>query len=299
MNEVGYVVSPEERRRLLEANKAAAQFFRRELLRSRGTWPESYLAARGLRHVLTVESDWKVGYAPDTWSSLTDHLRAQGFDNGTLVRAGLVEWTAQGDAVDRHRDRLMIVARDYRLSPVGFIGIAPDGRAQAATPANTVHRPTNVLIGIEEQRDLLRQGAVPVIVEHPMDAVAVTWLSREMGGQWAGIPTCGEPLSTAQARILRRHTPGDKVIVALSGDLPARRQAAGYVADLAMFFDRVRAIDVPAGAAVETMQDDGARQLHDLLANARPLMTYKISGRRYGGLLQPDPDPPGSVPELG
>ncbi|TDC30986.1 hypothetical protein E1261_12065, partial [Kribbella albertanoniae] len=181
VDEVGYALSLDERRRLLEANRAAAQFFRRELLRTRSTWPASYLDARGLPHVLTVESDWKVGYAPDTCSNLTDHLRAQGFDCGTLVKAGLVEWSDQGDAVDRHRDRLMLVARDHRLSPVGFVGIDETGRAQAATPATAIHRPTNVLVGIEEQLDLLGRGAVPVVVEHPVDAIAVTKLSREMG----------------------------------------------------------------------------------------------------------------------
>ncbi|TDC16399.1 hypothetical protein E1261_39005 [Kribbella albertanoniae] len=98
---------------------------------------------------------------------------------------------------------------------------------------------------------------------------------------------------------MRRFTPSDKVIVALSGDMPARQQAAGYVLDLAFFFDRVRAIDVPAGAAVESMRDDGAGELHDLLASARPLMTYKVSGSGYWSSEQHDPDPPSSAPGLG
>lgn len=297
MSDVGFALSMEERRRLLEANRAAAQFFRRELLRSRG-WARPYLEARGLAHVLTVESDWKVGYAPEAWSNLTEHLRREGFDYATLVRAGLVEWTDQGDAVDRLRDRLVLVARDHRLSPVGFIAIDRDGQVRSASPVNAIHRPSNVVVGIEEQLGLLHAGAVPVIVDHPLDAVAVTRLSREMDGQWAGIPVCGGGLSTAQARILRRFSTGDKVIVALSGDMPARQQAAGYVLDLAFFFDRVRAIDVPAGAAVEAMQEDGARQLHDLLAKARPLMTYKVSGSGYWASHQADPDPPHSAPGL-
>lgn len=140
VNEVGYALSMEERRRLLEANRAAAQFFRRELLRT-GGWAGPYLKTRGLAHVLTVESDWKIGYAPEAWSNLTEHLRREGFDYATLVRAGLVEWTDLGDAVDRLRDRLVLVARDHRLSPVGFISSGRDVQVQSASPVNAIHLP--------------------------------------------------------------------------------------------------------------------------------------------------------------
>jgi hypothetical protein len=69
----------EERRRLLEANAAAARFYRRELLRATDSWPVQYLKWWGAEGVLSRESAWKVGYAPSTWTSLVDHLRGHGF----------------------------------------------------------------------------------------------------------------------------------------------------------------------------------------------------------------------------
>ena len=68
MNSQGFGLSMEERRRLLEANAAAAQFFRRELLRATDGWPLEYLKAHGAESVLSTESPWKVGYAPRTWT---------------------------------------------------------------------------------------------------------------------------------------------------------------------------------------------------------------------------------------
>src|SRR4051794_20994737 len=83
-------LSMDERRRMLEANAAAAQYFRRELLRATGGWPLEYLKAHGAESVLSPDSPWKVGYAPRTWSNLVDHLREQGFAYGTLARTGLM-----------------------------------------------------------------------------------------------------------------------------------------------------------------------------------------------------------------
>ncbi|WP_158294081.1 hypothetical protein [Kribbella sp. VKM Ac-2568] len=80
--------------------------------------------------MLSPQSTWKVGYAPETWTALVDHLRSEGFAYSTMVRAGLMTWTEDGDPVDRYRDQLILIARNDRLSPVGFIGIRPDGKAQ-------------------------------------------------------------------------------------------------------------------------------------------------------------------------
>ena len=152
---------------MLGANAAAARFFRRELLRATGGWLAQYLKEAGIEHVLSTESTWKVGYAPDTWSNLVDHLESKGFSHATMVRAGLMRWTTDGDATDRYRDELILVARDHQMMSAGFIGIGPEGVARSLTPATAVHRPSNVLVGIEEQIDLLRGGAMPVIVDRP------------------------------------------------------------------------------------------------------------------------------------
>jgi DNA primase len=283
-------MSIDERRRLLEANAAAAEFFRGELLRTTSGWQLEYLKGHGAESVLSTESPWKVGFAPRTRTNLLDHLREQGFGYGTLARAGLMAWSSSGEAVDRHRDKLMLVARDRRLSTVGFVGITPDGVARSASPVTMVHRPSNVLVGIEEQRSSLAGGAVPVIVDEPVDAIAVS----KAGGQWAGIPVCGGGLSTAQSRTLRDFSASDKALVLLSGSEAERKQAAGYLLDLAFFFDRVHTVAVPPGQTLAGVARGpfGAERVNDLLANSRPLMTYRATGRGFVASLGADSDPP-------
>ncbi|WP_275670107.1 hypothetical protein [Kribbella speibonae] len=272
---------------MLQASAAAAQFFRRELLLATDGWPLEYLKAHGAESVLSVESPWKVGYAPRTWSNLVDHLQEQGFGYGTLARAGLLTWTEHGDAVDRHRDTLMLVAHDRRSSAVGFVGIGSDGVVRPASPVTPIHRPANVLVGAVEQRDLLAGGAVPVIVDEPMDAIAVS----NAGGQWAGIPVCGRGLSTAQAKMLRDFSASDKVIVALGGSEAERNQSAGYMLDLAFYFDHVRAVVLRPGESLAGLGQQGT--LSGALRNTRPLMTYRTTGSGFVALQSADLDPPG------
>ncbi|WUS90386.1 hypothetical protein OHA18_41545 [Kribbella sp. NBC_00709] len=294
MSSQGFGLSTEERRRLLEANAAAAQFFRRELLRATDGWHLEYLKAHAAESVLSTESPWKVGYAPRTWTNLVDHLRQQGFAYGTLARAGLMAWSGDGQATDRHRDKLMLVARDRRLSVVGFVGIGPDGEARSASPVTMIHRPSNVLVGIGEQRSLLAGGAVPVIVDEPMDAIAVSNAGLVMDGRWAGIPVCGGGLSTAQSRTLREFSTSDKAVVVLGGSEAERKQAAGYLLDLAFFFDRVHTVALPPGQTLAEVarSNFGVERLNDLLASSRPLMTYRASGRGFVVSRSADPDPP-------
>lgn len=299
MSSQGFGLSIDERRRLLEANAAAVLFFRRELLRATSGWPLEYLKAHGAESVLSAESPWKVGYAPPTYSNLVDHLRKQGFGYGTLVKAGLLAWNEHGDAEDRHRDKLMLVAHDRRSSMVGFVGIGPDGTVRSSA-VTAIHRPASVLVGAVEQRDLLAGGAVPVIVDNPVDAIAVSNVGRQTGGQWAGIPVCGGGLSTAQANMLRKFSASDKVIVLLAGTEVERNQSAGYLLDLAFFFDRVRAVALPPEQSLAGMaqQDSGVERINDLLLKSRPLMTYRASGSGFLALRSTDHDPPAPGPGL-
>jgi hypothetical protein len=162
-----------------------------------------------------------------------------------------------------------------------------------------IHRPSNVLVGVEEQLDLLGKGAIPVIVDDPADAIAVSSVSRWLDGRFAGIPVCGAGLSTAQARILRRFSVRDEVLVVLSGDQPQRNQAAGYLLDLAFFFDRVRAVELPAAPGRLSLSEAGPEHLHDLLSKSRPLMTYRVSASGFASARSAEPDPPDAGPGLG
>jgi DNA primase len=289
-----------ERQRMMVAHLVANRFFRRELLRANTGWPLDQLTERGAEGVLSTESTWKVGYAPDSYTRLIDHLREHGFDFRTLIKAGLAEWSEEGHAVDQFRDRLMFLARDEGLDPVGFVAIGREAQPTfTTTPPTLIHRPSNALVGLGEQIDLFAGGAITVVVDHPFDAMAIEQVSRLSNERWAGVPLCRASMSTAQAKTLYRYTANDTVILALTGDEAWQSRAIASLSDLSYFFRRVHAVVLPDGHTPSTLYqaEDGPQRLHDALVSSRPLANYQ-PGRPPASELHEELGPAHSGPSL-
>jgi hypothetical protein len=248
-NEAGRI-SPDEKRRLHEANAIAAIFFRQELLRTAASWPAALLQRWGVSGVLNPGSVWQIGLAPAGGTRLVDRLRAAGFGRETLLRSGLASWADDGRLVDRYRDQLVVVSHDQRLDPVGFVGIDRDGQVRPISPETPMHRRSEALVGVLEQVDLLEAGATAVIVDHPLDAVAIELGSREGGKRHVGIPLCGAPISKDQASMLRQYAAADWVIVTVPAELASGQRALRSAVDLTGFFDRVRLLECAPGPLV-------------------------------------------------
>lgn len=129
-----------------------------------------YLGSRGLGRPLPPP---RARYAPSGWRGLCDHLNRQGVDDARLVRANLGMTTSRGAVVERLPHRIVFPVRDEDRQPVGFTGRAAPGSSDAAPKyLDTLERgvKSRVLHGL----GLLEQGAVPVLVEGPVDRLAVS-----------------------------------------------------------------------------------------------------------------------------
>src|SRR5688500_14332263 len=103
--------------RLLRANEAAAVYFQAALAGPAGADALKHAESRG-RDAPTVQA-WQIGYAPDEWRGLVDHLMARGFTDADLRDAGLAIDGDRGQ-YDRFRDRLIFPTRDARGRMIGF-----------------------------------------------------------------------------------------------------------------------------------------------------------------------------------
>src|SRR5664279_5126718 len=79
--------------------------------------------------------------------------------------------------------------------------------------------------GAEPARRALAGGARPVLVEGPLDAIAVTCAG---GGRYAGVAPCGTGLTAAQVAVLDTHAGplADRGVIAAFDHDPGGRQAA-------------------------------------------------------------------------
>jgi DNA primase len=202
--------------------EAADDWYRDQLRRS----PEArdYLTARGVPGDLADRLG--LGYAPDRWRGLTDHLLRHRVSEERAVAAGLAMPTAR-NVCDKLRGRVVFPVRDETGHLVGFTGrAAPGSSPNAPKYLDTLARggKSRALHGLADGLACLARGATPVLVEGPLDRIAVT---RVTGGRYVGLAPGGTGLTAQHIAALDRVTrlQGRRVVVAFDGD-PAGHQAA-------------------------------------------------------------------------
>ena len=219
---------------IVAAHEAAASFYAGQLAGVAGAGPRAYLRERGFPPVVARAAGW--GYAPPGWTGLVVHLRARGFTGADLVRAGLATRSRRGGVVDLFRDRITIPVLDHAGRPVAFTARAvPRAGAGAGavravakylnTPTTAAYTKGAVLHGLAEERAALAAGAAVVLVEGPLDRLAVHLAAPD--GAYAPVAPGGTAFTPGQVTALDQVAPlaGRRVLVACDDD-PAGRAAA-------------------------------------------------------------------------
>ena len=123
----------------------------------------------------------------------------------------------------------------------------------------------------EDRVVLLSGGAVPVLVEGPLDVLAVYLANTQGGLPLAAVAPCGTALTSAQVGSLAELT-GDRVLVAFDPDRAGLRAAAESYDLLARHFPQLRAADLPdAFDPAKLLQSRGCLTLREALSRDCPL----------------------------
>jgi len=264
---------------LARVHDKAAQFFRSQMP---GSWAPDYLAGRGLSSA--VQEHWLAGHAPAAWDALTRHLQSAGFPDTLLEAAGVARRSRRGTLIDTFRDRAMLPIRSAEGTIIAFIGRAaahagPDVPKYLNSPATSLYDKGETLFGLWEARDALAQGARPVIVEGPLDAIAVTTAGQ---GRYAGVAPCGTAFTASQVAALdgAADLRAVGITVAFDPDDAGKRAAVRAYHLLIPLTEKLAALNLPPGqdpaqilagpgsAALAIMLADHIRPLPDLVINA-------------------------------
>lgn len=192
-------------------------------------------------------SQARLGYAPRAWTNLVDHLRRAGVDDAELRGAGLVLESSRGTLVDRFRDRVIFPVDILSGQTVALLGRAVDESATDRSgapipkylnsPDTTIYRKSQHLYGLGNAASAIVTGAQPVLVEGPMDVLAVNRAATSLptGAQaHFAVAPCGTALTSEQVQLLDTVTAGlaeRGVVTAFDGD-DAGRQASLRAYDL-------------------------------------------------------------------
>jgi DNA primase len=215
-----------QRRRLLEAHKAAAQFFSERLHGASAGPARAFLSERGFE--LADADRFGAGYAPPEWEALTRHLRGRGFTDAELLVGGLASQGRRGP-VDRFRGRLLWPIRDLTGDVIAFgarkLTADDDGPKYLNTPETPLFKKSSVLYGADLAKREIAGRRQAVIVEGYTDVMAC-----HLAGVPTAVATCGTSFGDDHVKILRRllmdtdRVPCE-VIFTFDGDAAGQRAA--------------------------------------------------------------------------
>lgn len=195
--------------RLLKALEAAHGYFIAKLRLNRSA--ADYLSSRG------VSPQWVerlgLGYAPDSWDGLQDHLRKSEVELQDAVSAGVARPRTSGGYYDHFRSRIMIPIRDLNGQLVAFGGrIFGEGEPKYLnSPDTALFHKKNLLYGLDSAREAIRREGRVLIVEGYFDQI-----SLRIRGMENTVAPLGTALGREQVRLVKRFT--DNIITVFDGD---------------------------------------------------------------------------------
>ncbi|MDQ2623599.1 MAG: DNA primase, partial [Actinomycetota bacterium] len=225
------------RRRLLEANTTAAQYFTEQLESPGAAAARQFLADRGFDG--SHAAQFGLGFAPQGWDSLLRHLRGRGFTDAEITAAGLVSQGQRG-VYDRFRGRLIWPIREVTGDVIGFgarhLFEEDKGPKYLNTPETALYHKAQVLYGLDLAKREIAKNRQVVVVEGYTDVMAA-----HLSGVPTAVATCGTAFGTDHVRVVRRllgdtavgggvqlssgRSTGGEIIFTFDGDEAGRKAA--------------------------------------------------------------------------
>ncbi|MDL2219464.1 DNA primase [Ruminococcaceae bacterium OttesenSCG-928-O06] len=226
------------RGRMLAINRESAKFYAGLLNTDAAAHARAYLRGRGLADK-TIRG-FGLGFAPDEFGALRDHMKALGFTEEELVAAGVCKRGAKGGVYDAFRGRVIFPIIDLRGNVIAFGGRSM-GEGKGPKYLNSSDTPVfkksrnlfalNIARKSPQKRLILAEGYMDVISLHQAGfATAVATLGTALTGEQAKLMSdyaeevvlCYDSdeagqRATARAIEVLEHTPVKVRVLALAG----------------------------------------------------------------------------------
>lgn len=192
----------------------AREYFEDQLWSSAGRGAQTYLAERGIGEA--TARAFRMGYAPDGWQNVLEHLEKNGISAKLAERAGLaLPRKGQSGYYDRFRHRIMFPVQDIWGNTLAFSGRVfagqDDGPKYINSPETTFYTKGHHLFGLSVAKQAIQQAGYAVLVEGNFDVVAL-----HAQGVAMAVAPLGTALTGDQTRLLARYC--REAVLAFDGD---------------------------------------------------------------------------------
>lgn len=207
-----------DRARMLNMNKEAARFFRECLFDSNlGAPARAYFEKRALS-TATIKH-FGLGYSPDGFSALTNHLHDLGYTDAEMTAGFLCGRSKKtGAPFDYFRNRIMFPIIDVSGNVIAFGGrVMDDSLPKYLNSSDTpVFKKSRNLFALNFARTSCAEEMI--LCEGYMDVIAM-----HAAGFTNAVATLGTALTPEQARIMARYT--KRVVISYDSDAPGQKAA--------------------------------------------------------------------------
>ncbi len=186
--------------RIIAATTEAARFYRDALFSPQGESARKYLFETRKLTSSTIKH-FGIGYAPDSWDALTNHLIGKGFTPLELTTAFLSGTGKSGKLYDMFRNRIMFPIFDTQGEVVAFSGRRLN-EAEERKYVNTSDTPAfnkrKLLFGMHIAKNT--KDATLILCEGAVDAIAL-----HQAGFSNAVATLGTAITSDHARLIAKY----------------------------------------------------------------------------------------------
>lgn len=195
--------------RTYEINRETANFYFKCLLSGSDKRGLAYFKERKL--LPQTIKKYGLGYAPDQWDALRNHLRSLGFTDNEMVTADVCRFSEKGSCYDNFRGRVIFPIIDLRGNVIAFGGRTIDSRGpkylnSADTP---VFKKSRNLFSLNFAKNSASKKLI--LAEGYMDVIAINQAGFENV-----VATLGTALTPEQARLMSQYA--SEVIISYDSD---------------------------------------------------------------------------------
>lgn len=260
-----------KRRRVLEANRAAARYFHSVLMSEEGKKGLDYFINRGLsKHTI---KKFGLGFAPDKWDGLLKQLKSEGFTVSEMMDAGLIR-KGERNYYDNFRNRVMTPIIDVRGNVIAFGGrVLDDSKPKYINTGDTIaYKKTYELFALNFAKDSSQDSII--LCEGYMDVIAM-----HQAGFTNAVAGCGTALTSEQVRLISRYS--KEVILAYDADEAGQKAVTKALALFKNADIKVRVPVLQYGKDPdEIIKNVGAEKFRGMLEGASNEIEFNILNLR-------------------
>lgn len=263
-----------KRLRMLEANREAAKFFFKMLSRPEGKIGYNYFKNRGLTDD-TIKK-FGLGFAPDSFNTLTNYLLGKGYTKEELVYANLSRRSQKNAAniYDNFRNRVMFPIIDVKGNVIAFGGrVMDDSKPKYLNTSDTmVYKKSQGVFALNLAKKSGKDSLI--LCEGYMDVIAL-----HQAGFTNAVAGLGTALTNEQAQLLSRYA--SEILISYDADEAGQKAASRALTIFRNTSAKIKVLHLSGGKDPdEIIKNYGVEKMRNIINGAANEIEFALLRER-------------------